>query len=39
MDVSRLHALGCQATVGLEEGLGKAYADFLRDSRQGTLCR
>ncbi len=34
MDVSRMHTLGCQATVGLEEGLGKAYADFLaREAR------
>lgn len=29
MDVSRLHALGCRASVGLKEGLAKAYADFL----------
>ena len=28
MDVSRLHALGCRATVGLAEGLARAYADF-----------
>ena len=30
MDVSRLHALGWQAKVGLEEGLAIAYADFVR---------
>jgi len=30
LDVSRLHALGCQARVGLEEGLRQAYADFLQ---------
>jgi len=29
LDVSRLHALDCRATVGLEEGLAKAYADYL----------
>jgi GDP-L-fucose synthase len=29
MDVSRLRALGCRAVVGLEEGLARAYADFL----------
>ena len=28
MDVSRLHALGWQAKVGLEDGLKRAYADF-----------
>jgi GDP-L-fucose synthase len=28
MDVSRLHVLGCRATVGLAEGLARAYADF-----------
>ncbi len=28
MDVSRLHALGCCATVGLADGLARAYADF-----------
>jgi len=28
MDVSRLHALGRCATVGLAEGLARAYADF-----------
>jgi GDP-L-fucose synthase len=30
MDVSRLRALGWQATVSLEDGLARAYADFLR---------
>ncbi|TLD47012.1 MAG: GDP-L-fucose synthase [Accumulibacter sp.] len=30
LDVSRLHALGCQARVGLEDGLRQAYADFLQ---------
>lgn len=30
MDSSRLNALGWQATVGLEDGLATAYADFLR---------
>ena len=29
MDVSRLHALGWRARVGLEEGLAIAYRDFL----------
>ncbi len=29
MDVSRLRALGWAPRVGLEEGLGRAYADFL----------
>jgi len=28
MDVTRLLALGCHAEIGLEEGLGVAYADF-----------
>jgi GDP-L-fucose synthase len=28
MDVSRLHALGWCATVGLAVGLARAYADF-----------
>jgi GDP-L-fucose synthase len=28
MDVSRLHALGFRATLGLEEGLIRAYTDF-----------
>ncbi len=32
MDSSRLNALGWQATVGLEDGLGKAYQDFLNAS-------
>jgi len=29
LDVSRLHALGCQASVKLEEGLARAYKCFL----------
>ena len=29
MDVSRLHALGWQASVAFEAGLARAYADFL----------
>jgi GDP-L-fucose synthase len=34
LDVSRLHALGNRASVGLEEGLARAYADFLaREAR------
>ncbi|MBN8439073.1 MAG: GDP-L-fucose synthase, partial [Candidatus Accumulibacter sp.] len=34
LDVSRLHALGNLASVGLEEGLARAYADFLaREAR------
>jgi GDP-L-fucose synthase len=34
LDVSRLHALGNRASVGLEEGLARAYADFLaRETR------
>ena len=30
MNVSRLESLGFKATVGLEEGLTKAYADYLQ---------
>lgn len=30
MDSSRLHALGWQAQVGLEQGLAQAYQDFLQ---------
>jgi GDP-L-fucose synthase len=30
LDVSRLHALGCRARIGLAEGLRQAYADFLQ---------
>jgi GDP-L-fucose synthase len=30
MDVSRLRALGWQATINLEEGLARAYEDFLQ---------
>ncbi len=30
MNVDRLRALGWQATVGLEEGLSRAYADFVQ---------
>ncbi|MBP6708316.1 MAG: GDP-L-fucose synthase [Candidatus Accumulibacter sp.] len=30
LDVSRLHAIGCHAGVGLKEGLRRAYADFLQ---------
>jgi GDP-L-fucose synthase len=29
LDVSRLHAMGWKARIGLEEGLARAYADFL----------
>ncbi len=29
LDISRLHALGCRAKVGLEEGLTRAYMDYL----------
>jgi GDP-L-fucose synthase len=29
MDVSRLQALGCQASVRLEDGLSAAYSDFI----------
>ena len=29
LDVSRLHSLGWQATVSLEDGLARAYQDFL----------
>ena len=32
MDNSRLHSLGWQAKVGLQEGLQQAYADFLASS-------
>ena len=31
MDVSKLHALGWKHRVELEEGIGLAYADFLKD--------
>ena len=31
MDVSKLHALGWKHKVELEEGIGLAYADFLKD--------
>ena len=34
MDVSRLHALGWKARVGLEEGLGRAYQDFVANRRR-----
>ena len=34
MDVSRLRALGWKPRVGLEEGLGLAYRDFLTASRR-----
>ena len=34
MDVSRLRALGWQPRVGLEEGLGLAYRDFLAGGRR-----
>ena len=33
MDVSRLRKLGWKARVGLEEGLGRAYRDFLAHRR------
>lgn len=33
MDSSRLNALGWRPTVGLEDGLAKAYADFLRPNQ------
>ena len=29
LDVSRMHAMGWRPTVGLEEGIGRAYRDFL----------
>jgi len=32
MDVSRLDALGCKASVSLEDGLFKAYSDFSVDT-------
>lgn len=36
LDVSRLHALGWKARIGLEEGLAGAYAEFLeRDGAAG----
>ena len=34
MDVSRLHALGWKARIGLEEGLALAYRDFLSSERR-----
>jgi GDP-L-fucose synthase len=34
MDVGRLRALGWKPRVGLEEGLARAYADFLGSSRR-----
>jgi GDP-L-fucose synthase len=34
MDVSRLHALGWKPRVGLEEGLARAYRDFLAGGRR-----
>jgi GDP-L-fucose synthase len=33
MDSSRLNALGWRARIGLEEGLAKAYADFLTQNK------
>ncbi len=36
MDVSKLHALGWKHKVELEEGLGLAYADFLKESNVKT---
>ena len=35
MDVSRMSALGWQASIGLAQGLGLAYADFLAHLNQG----
>jgi GDP-L-fucose synthase len=38
LDVSRLHALGWKARIGLEEGLVGAYAEFLeRDGETGEV--
>lgn len=34
MDSTRLNALGWRPTVGLEDGLATAYADFLRPNQQ-----
>jgi nucleoside-diphosphate-sugar epimerase len=34
MDVSRLRALGWKPRVRLEEGLGRAYQDFLVSQRR-----
>lgn len=34
MDVSRLQALGCQASVKLEDGLSEAYSDYLNQLAQ-----
>jgi nucleoside-diphosphate-sugar epimerase len=34
MDVGRLRALGWNPRVGLEEGLARAYRDFLGSSRR-----
>ena len=34
LDVSKLHALGWKHKVELEEGIGLAYADFLKDQMQ-----
>jgi GDP-L-fucose synthase len=33
MDVGRIHALGWKARVGLEEGLARAYRDFVANAR------
>ncbi|HET9868901.1 MAG TPA: NAD-dependent epimerase/dehydratase family protein, partial [bacterium] len=37
MDVSRLAAAGWKARVGLEEGIGLAYADYLAAKDSGRL--
>ena len=37
LDVSRLHALGWKARTGLEEGLTKAYQDFLANERHSSV--
>ena len=36
MDSSRLNAMGWRATVGLEEGLARAYRDFLNNAARET---
>ena len=39
LDISRLSALGCQATTELYEGIKKAYADFLERHKKPGVVR
>ncbi len=36
-NMERMHALGWRAKIGLDEGLKRAYEDFLSESQQGVL--